>query len=183
VTISECIHDRIPSVEECNDLMRRYDMQQNIVEHSVQVMRVSLAITDNLKNKAKINRDLVIAASLLHDITKTRAIKTKEKHDESGGELLRELGFISIAEIVEHHVILKSFNPHGRLEEREIVYYADKRVAHDKIVTIEERVRDLIHRYGVTEGIRSLLSLQKSIEKKIAGYMKVDLQQSIDGIS
>jgi len=42
--------DRIPSRAECVELMVQYSMLPNIVEHSMQVMNVSLAIIDNLKN-------------------------------------------------------------------------------------------------------------------------------------
>ena len=113
--------DRIPPREECDELMVQHSMRPNIVEHSIQVMHVSLAITDNLKNGVAVNRDLVIAAALLHDITKTRSFKTKERHDVSGGELLREMGFTSIAEIVEQHIFFQNLNPQGRLEERDIL--------------------------------------------------------------
>ncbi|MDD5171379.1 MAG: HDIG domain-containing protein, partial [Syntrophales bacterium] len=178
---------RIPSRRECHELMARYAMRSNIVEHSIQVMRVSLAIMDNLKNGVTINRDMVIAAALLHDITKTRSIETKEQHDASGGELLREIGCMHIAEIVEQYVIFKNFSKHGRLEEREILYYADKRVMHDRIVTIDERVYDLVQRYGSTEDIRNMIlnnkSLVLAIESKIAGFMNVDLHQAIQGIT
>jgi uncharacterized protein len=78
---------RIPSREECDELMAKYSMLPNIVEHSIQVMRPSLAITDNLKASVSVNRDLVMAAALLPDITKTRSLATKERHDASGGEL------------------------------------------------------------------------------------------------
>jgi uncharacterized protein len=185
--MSEPILDRIPSREECTELMMRYSMRPNIVEHSIQVMRVSMAITDNLKNGVTVNRDMVIAAALLHDITKTRSLETKERHDASGAELLREIGFACIAEIVEQHVIFRNLNPQGRLEEREIIYYADKRVMHDKIVTIEARVSDLIQRYGTTEEIRNLIHNNKSlvlaIEGKIAGHMKIDIHRAIQEIA
>ena len=174
---------RIPSREECNELMAKYSMLPNIVEHSIQVMRVSLAITDNLKSGVLVDRDLVVAAALLHDITKSRSLVTKERHDMSGGELLRELGFPSIAEIVEQHVIIHNINLRGRLEEREIVYYADKRVLHDTIVTINERVLDLIERYGTGEEIRNMILQNKSqvlkVERKIASFMKIDIDQAI----
>jgi uncharacterized protein len=91
--------DRIPSLKECDELMAKYCMLPNIIAHSRQVMRVSLVITDNLKNGLSINRNLIMAAALLHDITKTRALETREPHDQSGGELLRELGFARIGEI------------------------------------------------------------------------------------
>src|SRR5664280_228808 len=181
-----CVRDRIPSQEECDKLMAKYSMLPNIVAHSQQVMRVSLAITDNLKNGVSINRDLVMAAALLHDITKTRSLKTREPHDQSGGELLRELGFASIGEIVKQHVILLDFNPKGRLEEREIINYADKRVMHDRVVSLAERVQDLIQRYGTTEKIKSRIkqneNLVIAIEKKIAGFIAIDLDIAIQRI-
>jgi len=146
-------------------------------------MRVALVITDNLKNGVSINRNLVMAAALLHDITKTRALETREPHDQSGGELLRELGFARIGEIVKQHVILLDFNPQERLEEREIINYADKRVMHDRIVSLAERLEDLIQRYGTTEEIKNLIRQNESqvfaVEKKIAGSMTVDLDSAI----
>jgi uncharacterized protein len=178
--------DRIPSRVECDELMVHHSMRPNIVEHSIQVMNVSLAITDNLKNGVAVNRDIVVAAALLHDITKTRSLKTNERHDISGGELLREMGFTSVAEIVEQHVVFQNFNPQGRLEEREIIYYADKRVTHDTIVTIEERVHYLIQRYGNTEEIISRILQNKNlvlaVESKIASFMKIDIHRAIDEI-
>jgi uncharacterized protein len=181
--VAGSMNDRIPSRQECDELMAQYRMLPHIVEHSMQVMRVSLAITDNLKKGVSINRDLVIAAALLHDITKTKSLETKERHDRSGGALLKEMGFTRIAEIVEQHVIFPNLNSNGRLEEREIIYYADKRVMHDRIVTIEERVNDLIRRYGVSEEIRSLILQNKNlvlaVENKIAGFMTIDIHRAI----
>jgi uncharacterized protein len=166
--------------------MTQYSMLPNIVQHSLQVMRVSLALTDNLRSGICVNRDLVIAASLLHDITKTKSLETKEHHDASGGKLLRKLGFPSVAEIVEQHVIMHTVHPEGSLEEREIVYYADKRVLHDTIVTIEERVDDLITRYGITVEIRNQILKNKiqalTVEKKIAGLMAIDLCTAVQAL-
>ena len=184
--MTENIKDRIPNRAECEELMARYSMLPNIVEHSLQVMHVSLAITDNLKDGVAVNRDLVIAAALLHDITKTRSLKTKEKHAASGGALLRELGFPSIAEIVEQHVIIQNLHLEGKIEEKEIVYYADKRVMHDTIVSIEERVQDLIQRYGTSEEIRNQIIRNKqqvlAVEQKITDFMKIDIHRAIQDI-
>jgi putative nucleotidyltransferase with HDIG domain len=161
-------------------------MLPNIVEHSLQVMRVSLAVTDHLKDGVSINRELVTAAALLHDITKTRSLKTKENHAASGGVLLRKLGFASIAEIVEQHVIIHNLNLEGKIEEKEIVYYADKRVMHDTIVCLEERVLDLIKRYGTTEEIRNQIIRNWEqvivVEQRIADVMKIDIHHAIQTI-
>ena len=141
--------------------MAKYCMLPNIVAHSRQVMRVSLVITDNLKNGVSINRNLVMAAALFHDITKARSLETREPYDQSGGELLRELGFERIGEIVKQHVIILDFNPQERLEEREIINCADKRVMHDRIASLAERLEDLIRRYGTTEEIKNLIRQNK----------------------
>ena len=182
-TMIKSICDRIPDRAECDELIVRHSMQPHIVLHSLQVMNVALAITDNLRSGVAVNRELVMAASLLHDIRKTRSITTKEHHDLSGGVLLRELGFPSVAEVVEQHVRIHHLNLAGRLEEREIVYYADKRVLHDTIVTVEERISDLITRYGTTEAIRNQILDNKgqllAIEQKIAGLMAIDLHRAI----
>jgi len=181
--MKDCCTAKIPTPAECKELMERYSMLPNIIEHSYQVMNVALAITDHLKDPISINRDMVIAGALLHDITKTRSLKTKERHDVSGGALLRELGFPAIAAIVEQHVRIPDLNPNGEPDEKDIVYYADKRVMHDTIVTVEERMRDLIVRYGVDEEARRRI-LQNGaqvldVERKIAGFMKIDIHQAI----
>ena len=58
------ITDRIPTKAECDELMARYSMLPHIVAHSRQVMRVSLALTDHLKDGVTINRDIVIPDKL-----------------------------------------------------------------------------------------------------------------------
>jgi len=184
--MTENIKDKIPTRGECEELMAKYAMLPNIVMHSMQVMRVSIAIMDHLKDGVSLERDLVVAAALLHDITKTRSLETKERHAESGGDLLRELGFWRVAAIVEQHVILRNLNLEGRLEEAQIVYYADKRVMHDTIVTIDERVDDLIRRYGTGEEIRNQILKNKvqalAVESKIASFMKIGIQNALDEI-
>lgn len=175
--------DRIPSEEECYEIIETYDMLPNILEHSREVMRVALAITDNTKNGVYINRKLVIAASLLHDITKTVSLNTKEPHDITGAQLMRNLGFTDIAQIVEEHVIIRNFDPQSNLEEREIVYYADKRVMHTSIVSVEERIDDIIARYGSTPERINLINQNKElilrVERKINGFLIKDINQII----
>jgi len=183
----EIMGDRVPSIEECYELMEKHSMLPNIVNHSKQVMWVSLAIVDNLTSSVAVNRERVVAAALLHDITKTRSLSTRERHDVSGAELLRDLGFTCIAKIVEQHVNLRKLDLQGRLEEHEIVYYADKRVMHDKIVTVEERIHDLIQRYGATKEIRNWISQSQNtiliVENKIASFMATDINFTIEKIA
>ena len=57
---------------------------------------------------------------------------------------------------------------------------------HDKIVTLEERVDDLIKRYAATEEIRDQIlknkTLALAVEHKIAGFMKMDIRDALDKI-
>jgi uncharacterized protein len=176
---------RVPTIRECDALIERFGMLPNILEHSRQVMRVSLAIADNLREGIAVDRALVASSALLHDITKTRSLETRERHDETGAALLRELGFPLVAAIVEQHVVFRDFEPGGRVEEREIVYYADKRVMHEKIVTIEERVRDLVDRYGKTPEIIELITSNREmvlrLEAKLEGAMRIPMDEAIGG--
>lgn len=180
--------ENIPTEQECFDLMKEHDMLPNIVAHSVQVRNVALAIVDSLAESSPVNRDLVSAAALLHDISKTRTIRTGEmRHDLIGGELLRELGYDEIATITEQHVVLDNFDPDGPLEEKEIVYYADKRVMHDKIVTINTRVDDLMDRYGRdNERIRKMISDNRNfimtVENKITRFLVEDIDTALSSL-
>lgn len=177
---------RIPTVEECYELMKCHSMLPNIVAHSEQVARVAAAIMNHLVDGTDISRKAVIVACLLHDITKTRSLQTKEHHDISGGRLLAELGFSTIGAMVKEHVVLQDLQPEGDLLAKEIVYYADKRVMHDRVVTVEERVADLIIRYGSTEErTRAINSNAKQVyllEVKIRRFLTIDLQDALAGI-
>jgi uncharacterized protein len=177
----------VPTEAECYEIIRRFNMLDNIVRHSEQVMAVSLALVDNLSDPSIIQKSLVMAAALLHDIAKTRTIGTRElRHDLIGGQIMREMGYDAIAEIVESHVVFERFDPDGPLEEREIVFYADKRVMHDRIVSIDDRVDDLVERYGINERIVKLITENKdfilSLEKKLRGFLARDIEDIVSGI-
>jgi len=164
--------------------MKEYDMFPNIINHSVQVKRVALAITDNLLATAHIDRELVLASALLHDIAKTRTIKTGEiRHDLIGADMMRDMGFPAIAGIIEVHVVMLDFKPDGPLEEREIVYYADKRVMHDKIVTIDERIKDISCRYSKYVSDPAIIEKSRvfvhSMENKIIRWCSRNLEEII----
>ncbi|MDP1992520.1 MAG: HDIG domain-containing protein, partial [Syntrophales bacterium] len=98
---AEPIH--IPSEEHCRRIIAELGMLENIVAHSLQVCRVSLLLTDQLSLPG-LNRELIRAAALLHDVTKTRSFNTGEDHAETGARLLMDLGYPEVAGIVGQHV-------------------------------------------------------------------------------
>ncbi|MBN2039496.1 MAG: HDIG domain-containing protein [Spirochaetes bacterium] len=154
-------------------------MLPNIVKHSEQVMNVALIIFNNLKPGINLNKNLILSGSLLHDIKKTESLTSREPHDIIGAEFVKNLGYIELAEIIEEHVILKNFIPEGPLLEKEIVFYADKRVMHDEIVSVEKRIDDILIRYGKTKRRRIEILKNKKIilevEKKVIFNLKNDI--------
>ncbi len=164
-----------PDEKECLKIIEKEGMLPNILEHSIQVKNVSLQIYDKLRDNGSVNRDILIASALLHDIAKTRSIRENiHHHDMLGGEMLRGMGYDYIAEIVESHVVFRDFHENAPLSEKDIIYYSDKRVMHEKIVSLETRINDLAVRYGKTEEHRQSILKNKifvlRVEKKIERY-------------
>lgn len=138
----------IPSIAQCFRLMEQYAMLPNIREHSVMVGRVAGLIGRGLTRAGRpLSLELIVSSALLHDIAKTATLETELRHDELGREICIRHGLDELAEIVAEHVVLKGGAPEC-CTEKEIVYYADKRVLHDEIVTLEARLDYIIHRYG-----------------------------------
>jgi hypothetical protein len=71
---------RLPNKKECFALIHKMKMPEHIINHSIQVSRVALFLTDQLTiiNKNGLNRDLVLSAALLHDITKPGVLKPEK---------------------------------------------------------------------------------------------------------
>ena len=138
-----------PDRATCLELMDRYDMLPNIRRHSLVVCHVATSIARSLCSVGMtLDLPLIEAAALLHDITKTRSLRTGEHHARSGALLLARLGYHRIARIVRFHIHPPP--PGDHLTPEEIVSYADKRVLHDRIVSLGERFAYLRQRYGTT---------------------------------
>jgi uncharacterized protein len=162
---SEPIH--IPSEELCRQIISDLGMLENIVAHSLQVCRVSLLLTDRL-GLPGLNRELIRAAALLHDVTKTRSFHTDEDHAETGARLLADLGYPEVARIVGQHVRLERYASQSSSTptDAEIVNYSDKRVLHDKIVPLSERMGYILEKYGRSpERKRNILLLWEKTEE------------------
>ena len=159
-------------------------MLPHIVRHSELVTQVALFIARKLNSSGQhLDLALVEAGALLHDITKTASIKTKEDHAETGCELLASLGYPAVASIVRQHIRLDpgSSDPDA-VTEADVVNYADKRVKHEEVVDIEERFRDVNDRYvdkfpGLVTRIEEVQLETRLLEKKIFSKIDVSSEQ------
>ena len=148
----------IPDISKCFRLMEEYEMLPNIRRHSIIVARVAREIIEGFRNNdipplVIADHNLVVAGALLHDIAKTLCLHSGCDHAETGAEICHNLGYPEIAGIVEEHVLLGDYDlerrRQGDFSAREIIYYADKRVRHEEIVSLGERLEYIIEYYGL----------------------------------
>jgi len=163
----------IPSAEECFEFMKQYEMLDNIKAHSIVVEKIATIIGRGLKDAGvDISLQRITAGALLHDIGKTLYLNTGDDHASQGKQICLQNHLDEIADIVGEHVRLKNYNPDEAIHEKEIVYYADKRVNHAVVVSLQERLRYLLRRYAKNRGdirqrIRDNFNLCKVVERKL----------------
>jgi len=152
-------------------LIKQYRVPVHIQKHMQKVAAVALYVGQKLQQAGeKVDMIAVRQAALLHDIMKLCDFKNLDfehfeqdvsaediqfwtalmkscshiGHVEAAYNVLMEIGEEQLATIVRKHrfagLIDKRDKP-GTWEEK-LVYYADKRVQHDKIVSITQRLKE-----------------------------------------
>jgi len=163
----------IPSADLCFELMDRYGMLDHIRDHSIMVEKVASLIARGLVEAGEnLSLRKVTAGALLHDIAKTPCLGTGQDHAAKGEEICLQNRLDEIADIVGQHVHLRGYSRTSPVVEKEIVYYADKRVNDNRVVSLEERLNYLLVRYGRNERdiqrlIKENFELCRTVEKKL----------------
>lgn len=153
----------IPSREQCLDILNKNKTPSNVISHCETVCKFSEEIADKLIAKGiNINKKLVIAAALLHDVK-----KAKENHVVEGAKLIKSLGFPEVAGVMRKHSLYKLEEPDRQPNtyEEKIVFYADKRCIGNKIVRLKERFSSLEKIYNAD------LSKEFEFTKKVEGEL------------
>ena len=157
--------------EECLNILNNNKTPSKVILHSKAVCKVAEKIADSLiKRKIKINKKLVIAAAMLHDVERGR-----DKHVAMGIKLLKNLGYPEVANVVKKHSLykLEVKNRQPATWEEKIVFYADKRCVGNKVVSVEERFGTLEKYYKVN--LSKELKFTKNIEKELLENKKYKL--------
>lgn len=132
----------LPCPAECRALWRWYAIREDVIAHSQKVAELADAMAEELNRRGwNLNRSLLIAAGLLHDIA-----KGQPDHARKGAALLRKWGYPQVALLVARHTDLPYFS--GSLEEAELLYLADKLVRGTQRVTLEERFKAPLQRFA-----------------------------------
>jgi uncharacterized protein len=148
-------------------------MLHNIRAHSIMVQKIATLLAMRLRETGENLRiEVVTAGALMHDIGKSLCLHSKEDHAAKGVEICLENHLEEIAGIVGEHIRLKEFEKTAPISEREVVYYADKRVNHDSIVSLNERLDYLLVQYGkneewICERIRDNFRQCREVERKL----------------
>ena len=144
----------------------------HIIRHCDTVATVASALADKLIARGEIVRkDALTAAARVHDlfrfvdfrgagptdVTETpderqtwdmwKARFAHDRHEAAAAAFLREKGFPEIATIVATHGLMLPQQEFFTIEQK-LLFYADKRVANDRITTITERFTDFRKRYA-----------------------------------
>lgn len=168
---------RLPSKREAFALLKQLNFSSHIIHHQQAVMRKALNLAHNIKH-TPINRELICVGSLLHDIGR---LKSHELiHTAYGGDILRELGYPEeLARIAETHSLggmtsaeaqqlgLPARDYVPRSIEEKIVCLADKFLSGTDYVTIDQRFKRWLEKYGTTPFLIEQIRRVKAIEEEI----------------
>lgn len=165
--------------EEIARLYAKYDPPENIIRHMQAVadyldmlqarfagITAETACDSTPWYDQPANWESLRKAALLHDI-----VRTQKNHAEEGYRILRKEGYIEIAELVRwHNQEIGGILNNECVTMQEMIFYADKRVREDQIVTVDERFQASAGKCRVPEAKekhRRLYEKSIDIEKRI----------------
>lgn len=148
------------------ELYIRCDTPAPVIKHMAAVAAYQDQLLDKLEKAGLIyDRKLMRSAALLHDIC-----RAQKDHAKAGATLLESEGYSQIAAIVKDHHS-PAVSEEIDLTPQDILYYADKRLQGDSVVTIQERFAASKSKCTSPEAIRkheALLKRALMIETEIA---------------
>ncbi len=176
-----------PSRQECIALLHKYELPEHIVRHLKAVEKLAVFLAKKFNEKGiKVDTELVSRAALLHDIDKLQTLKSgfEHLHSKLSKEILEKEGFPLLGKIVSRH-LLENILEENAFEnwEEKLVYYSDKRVNHDQVVSLQARFDYLFERYGkekkVFDKIAKCRPKVEQLEKEI--FSNLDITPSLEG--
>jgi putative hydrolase of the HAD superfamily len=175
---------RMPDMEECLELLAEQHAPAGVLQHSKAVAAIAYRMATWLQRRGEaLDPLLVHRGGLLHDLGKISSHQLQRTHGEVGAALLREKGLPELAEIVERHLIYRILDPAtGPVTwEQKLVYYVDKVVEGDAVVSVRERIETLCGRYPEDAGrMCSCLPPILELEAEIRGSLGISSQSWLD---
>jgi putative nucleotidyltransferase with HDIG domain len=165
---------KIPTKEECFEILKEYDVPQNIIDHSLRVTSIAVFLAKKLVEKGiEIDVDVVERASLLHDLDKIATLHDFNIHGKVSQEILSKKGYAELGKIVFSHRAESIKDGVVESWEEKVVNYADKLAQNDKLVSVSERFEYGRKKYPhltTPEHMRTE-ELVKEVEKEIFSHL------------
>jgi putative nucleotidyltransferase with HDIG domain len=166
----------VPTAAECEAILATRHVEQATVRHMHKVAEVAHGMAAELvRSGFELSFELVNAAALLHDLA-----KGQPDHASAGASILRTMEFPEVAAIVAAHTDLVF---ESRLDERAIVYLADKLVCGDTEVTIAERFQPALDRFGNDPSALHAAQSRKDTALAIAHAVATRLQLPLSSVT
>lgn len=168
----------LPTRKECLAIIEEHRVPLHIVKHSLAVAKLAVFLAQKLNEKGVVvDVNLVNSACLLHDILRVcdfeesdysrfeqpvtgkdkatwQRLKAKYRelcHEEATYELLKERYPVLALTIRKHrYTAILDEEQRPKTWEEKLLYYADKRVMHDKIVPLKNRLEEA-HRRNICQ--------------------------------
>lgn len=158
----------IPGRWECMEILEANHASHELIGHSLQVEKAALRIAREANRRGySMNLRLVSAAAILHDVR-----KGDPAHALAGAALLRDLGYPEVAAVVAEHMRI-SEEACIHIDERAVVYLADKISMGSREVTLEERFDEKRRLYAdnpeACETIEKNLKRAEELCEKLTG--------------
>jgi putative nucleotidyltransferase with HDIG domain len=133
----------IPDKNRCLNLLIKYQVPENKRRHLELVAKVADYISQKLEARGwKLDRNLLIAAALLHDIDKAVDKLPGEKHPDTAVRILKSEGLDEVADLVRTHPLHLILDPvkAPKTIEQKILYLSDKMVKY-AVIGVDARFK------------------------------------------
>ena len=139
----------VPDDDQITDLLDRNKVPAHIRRHMKGVANVLMDILDMIDPECEVyDRPVFYAAAMLHDFA-----RLEKNHSSIGALKLRIEGYELIADIISEHDTPElhkdlAFKHKGKwyISDEDLLYYADKRVLEDTVVSLTERFQASLHK-------------------------------------
>jgi putative hydrolase of the HAD superfamily len=139
-----------PSLAQCLAWLDEWDVPDNVRAHSAVVAHSAYVLAVMMRNRGiSVDPVLTHRGGLLHDIDKIATLKMGDAHGRMGAEFLDAQGYPRLAEILREHIMTRVMRPEAQDWgwEVRLVFFCDKLVEGDGLVTFDQRLNALKIRY------------------------------------
>jgi len=172
-----------PSLSQCLIWWDEWDLPENVRQHAQTVAWGAYVMAVMMRNKGiDVDPILTHRGGLLHDIDKIKTIRMDGQHGELGANFLMGKGYFLLAAIVREHIMHSILKPGAddRPWEIKLVYFMDKLVEGDQIVTFDVRQKALKKRYPNYQGaIESAKSKVWALNDQICSILSISNHEQL----